>query len=132
MHIQIADRLQHTEEYYFSKKLSQIAELNKQGQGIINLGIGSPDLMPPDSVVESLIEEAKKPGGHGYQKYNGIPILREAIGDWYNNNYGVHLNQEKEILPLMGSKEGIVHVCMTYLQEGDEALIPIPGYPTYR
>src|SRR5690606_17410833 len=101
MHIKIADRLQHTEEYYFSKKLSQIAELNKQGKNIINLGIGSPDLMPPAPVIESLIEEAKKPGGHGYQKYNGIPMLREAISVWYRSNYGVSLNPEKEILPLM-------------------------------
>ena len=132
MHIKIADRLQHTEEYYFSKKLSQIAELNKQGKDIINLGIGSPDLMPPASVIESLINEAKKPTGHGYQKYNGIPPLRETIAEWYSRNYGVDLNSEREILPLMGSKEGIMHVCMTYLQEGDEALIPNPGYPTYR
>src|SRR5690606_23917960 len=115
-----------------SKKLSQIAELNKQGKDIINLGIGSPDLMPPASVIESLIDEAKKPTGHGYQKYNGIPPLREAIAEWYSRNYGVDLNSEREILPLMGSKEGIMHVCMTYLQEGDEALIPNPGYPTYR
>lgn len=132
MHIQIADRLQHTEEYYFSKKLSQIAELNKQGKDIINLGIGSPDLMPPASVIETLVDEVKKPAGHGYQKYNGIPALREAIAEWYGKNYGVALDADREILPLMGSKEGIMHVCMTYLQEGDEALIPNPGYPTYR
>ncbi len=132
MHIQIADRLQHTEEYYFSKKLSQIAELNKQGKDIINLGIGSPDLMPPASVIETLVDEVKKPAGHGYQKYNGIPALREAIAEWYGKNYGVTLDADREILPLMGSKEGIMHVCMTYLQEGDEALIPNPGYPTYR
>src|SRR5690606_17269227 len=87
---------------------------------------------PPAPVIESLIEEAKKLGGHGYQKYNGIPMLRDAISVWYRSNYGVSLDPEKEILPLMGSKEGIMHVCMTYLQEGDEALIPNPGYPTYR
>jgi LL-diaminopimelate aminotransferase len=130
--MRIADRLQHTEEYYFSKKLSQIAELNSQGKDIINLGIGSPDLMPPANVIERLVEEVKKPTGHGYQKYNGIPPLRAAIAKWYHNRYGVGLDAEKEILPLMGSKEGIMHVCMTYLQSGDEALIPNPGYPTYR
>jgi len=131
MQVKIADRLQHTEEYYFSKKLSQIAELNKNGTQVLNLGIGSPDLKPPSIVIDTLIEEVKNPNNHAYQKYNGIPELRNAISNWYKKEYSVDLNPEKEILPLMGSKEGVMHICMTYLQQGDEALVPNPGYPTY-
>ncbi|HUH17702.1 pyridoxal phosphate-dependent aminotransferase [Albibacterium sp.] len=131
MHMKIADRLQHTEEYYFSKKLSQIAELNKNGIQVLNLGIGSPDLKPPAIVIDTLIEESKNPHNHAYQKYNGIPALRNAISTWYDREYSVSLNPETEILPLMGSKEGIMHICMTYLQPGDEALVPNPGYPSY-
>lgn len=129
--MKIADRLQHTEEYYFSKKLSQIAELNKNGIQVLNLGIGSPDLQPPAIVIDTLIEESKNPHNHAYQKYNGIPALRNAISTWYDREYSVSLNPETEILPLMGSKEGIMHICMTYLQPGDEALVPNPGYPSY-
>lgn len=129
--MKIADRLQHTEEYYFSKKLSQIAELNKNGIQVLNLGIGSPDLKPPAIVIDTLIEESKNPHNHAYQKYNGIPALRNAISTWYDREYSVSLNPETEILPLMGSKEGIMHICMTYLQPGDEALVPNPGYPSY-
>ncbi len=129
--MKIADRLQHTEEYYFSKKLSQIAELNKNGIQVVNLGIGSPDLQPPAIVIDTLIEESKNPHNHAYQKYNGIPALRNAISTWYDREYSVSLNPETEILPLMGSKEGIMHICMTYLQPGDEALVPNPGYPSY-
>ena len=131
MQMKIADRLQHTEEYYFSKKLTEIAELNKNGTPVINLGIGSPDLQPPSVVIDTLITEIQNPASHSYQKYNGIPELRNAISNWYSKEYAVELDSEKEILPLMGSKEGIMHVCMTYLQAGDEALIPNPGYPTY-
>lgn len=131
MQVKIADRLQHTEEYYFSKKLNEIGELNKSGQRILNLGIGSPDLQPPSIVIETLVEEAKNPNNHAYQKYNGIPELRNEISNWYLKEYSVELNPENEILPLMGSKEGIMHVCMTYLQPGDVALVPNPGYPTY-
>src|SRR5690606_37590572 len=130
MQVKIADRLQHTEEYYFSKKLNEIGELNKSGQRILNLGIGSPDLQPPSIVIETLVEEAKNPNNHAYQKYNGIPELRNEISNWYLKEYSVELNPENEILPLMGSKEGIMHVCMTYLQPGDVALVPNPGYPT--
>lgn len=129
--MKIADRLQHTEEYYFSKKLSQIAGLNKNGIQVLNLGIGSPDLQPPAIVIDTLIEESKNPHNHAYQKYNGIPALRNAISTWYDREYSVSLNPETEILPLMGSKEGIMHICMTYLQPGDEALVPNPGYPSY-
>jgi len=131
MQVKIADRLQQTEEYYFSKKLNQIAEMNKGGANVLNLGIGSPDLPPPPIVVETLIREAQNPHNHAYQKYNGVPELRNAIAEWYKREYNVSLDPEKEILPLIGSKEGVMHICMTYLQDGDEALVPNPGYPTY-
>ena len=131
MDITVAKRLQHTEEYYFSKKLREIDELNKQGKQVINLGIGSPDLPPHPDVIQVLEEEAVKSNVHGYQNYKGSPVLRQAIADWYTRYYDVQLNPATEILPLIGSKEGIVHICMTYLQEGDEALIPNPGYPAY-
>lgn len=132
MNLQVAKRLQQTEEYYFSKKLREIDEMNKAGAKVINLGIGSPDLPPHPSVVSTLNEYAQKPDTHAYQGYKGIPALRKAMSDWYQRFYGVSLDPEKEVLPLIGSKEGIMHICMTYLQEGDEALVPNPGYPTYR
>ncbi|NGM62724.1 aminotransferase class I/II-fold pyridoxal phosphate-dependent enzyme [Sphingobacterium sp. SGG-5] len=131
MNIQVASRLQHTEEYYFSKKLREIDELNKAGKQIINLGIGSPDLPPHPDVIRVLSEQASLPNTHGYQNYKGAPILRQAISDWYVRYYGVLLNPNTEVLPLIGSKEGIVHICMTYLQEGDKVLVPNPGYPAY-
>lgn len=132
MQIQVAKRLQGTEEYYFSKKLREIDEMNKNGTKVINLGIGSPDLPPHPSVVAALNEYAALPNTHAYQGYKGIPALRKAMADWYQRFYQVTLNPDTEVLPLIGSKEGIMHICMTYLQEGDEALIPNPGYPTYR
>jgi LL-diaminopimelate aminotransferase len=131
MTITTSKRLEGIGEYYFSQKLREIDELNKQGKNIINLGIGSPDLPPHPDVVKVLQEEAAKPNTHAYQNYKGSPILRKAIADWYATWYGVELNMDSEILPLIGSKEGIMHICMTYLNEGDEALIPNPGYPTY-
>lgn len=131
MQIEVARRLQHTEEYYFSKKLREIDEMNKRGAKVINLGIGSPDLPPHPEVLRVLNEEANKANVHGYQSYKGAPALREAIADWYARYYDVTLNPHTEVLPLIGSKEGIVHICMTYLQEGDSALIPNPGYPAY-
>ncbi|MGV6943591.1 pyridoxal phosphate-dependent aminotransferase [Sphingobacterium kyonggiense] len=131
MEIDVAKRLQHTEEYYFSKKLREIDEMNKNGAQVINLGIGSPDLPPHPEVIKTLQEQAALPNTHGYQNYKGIPVLRQAMADWYDRYYGVKLNPNTEILPLIGSKEGIVHICMTYLQEGDEALVPNPGYPAY-
>lgn len=131
MRIEVAKRLQHTEEYYFSKKLREIDELNKQGFNVINLGIGSPDLPPHPSVIEALNYYASLPNTHAYQNYKGIPALRNAIAAWYKKFYDADINPETEVLPLIGSKEGIMHVCMTYLQEGDEVLIPNPGYPTY-
>lgn len=129
---QIADRLKGTEEYYFSKKLGEIEKMNLEGERVLNLGIGSPDIAPPLAAVETLIKEAQNPTNHGYQNYKGILPFRQAIADWYHRFYGVSLNAETEILPLMGSKEGIMHICMTYLQEGDECLIPNPGYPSYQ
>lgn len=131
MQIEVAKRLQHTEEYYFSKKLREIDEMNKAGAKVINLGIGSPDLPPHPDVIHALQEQAALPTTHGYQNYKGAPALRDAMSNWYARYYDVQVNPNTEILPLMGSKEGIVHICMTYLQEGDEALIPNPGYPTY-
>jgi len=130
--IQVAKRLQHTEEYYFSKKLREIDEMNKAGAQVINLGIGSPDLPPHPSVVAALHENALLPNTHAYQGYKGIPALRQAMANWYQHFYQVTLSPDTEVLPLIGSKEGIMHICMTYLQEGDAALIPNPGYPTYR
>ncbi|NGM90647.1 aminotransferase class I/II-fold pyridoxal phosphate-dependent enzyme, partial [Parapusillimonas sp. SGNA-6] len=118
MDIQVAKRLQHTEEYYFSKKLREIDELNKAGHKIINLGIGSPDLPPHPDVIKVLSEQAALPNTHGYQSYKGAPALRQAMADWYQRYYHVTLNPNTEILPLIGSKEGIVHICMTYLQDG--------------
>jgi len=132
MNIAVAKRLQHTEEYYFSRKLREIDEMNRAGANVINLGIGSPDLPPHPSVIAALNEQAQKPNTHAYQGYKGIPALRKAMADWYHRFYGVTLDADTEVLPLIGSKEGIMHICMTYLQEGDEALVPNPGYPTYR
>lgn len=131
MEIQVARRLQHTEEYYFSKKLREIDEMNKAGAQVINLGIGSPDLPPHPEVIKVLCEQAELSNTHGYQSYKGAPALRQAIAEWYERYYSVTLNPNTEILPLIGSKEGIVHICMTYLEEGDEVLIPNPGYPAY-
>lgn len=131
MQIQVAKRLQHTEEYYFSKKLREIDALNQTGDRVINLGIGSPDLPPHPSVIETLNKNAALPDTHAYQNYKGVLPLRQAMADWYKRYYGVLLDPNRNVLPLIGSKEGIVHVCMTYLQEGDEALFPNPGYPAY-
>lgn len=132
MKTQIAGRLKYTDEYYFSKKLREIEEMNREGAKVLNLAIGSPDLPPPSIVIETLIKEVQNPDSHGYQNYKGILPLRQAIATWYNRHYGVSLNADTEILPLLGSKEGVMHICMTYLEEGDECLIPNPGYPTYQ
>jgi LL-diaminopimelate aminotransferase len=130
--MQTAKRLEGIGEYYFSKKLREIDELNKQGKNIINLGIGSPDLPPHPDVIKVLQEESTKPNVHAYQSYKGSPVLRKAMSDWYKTWYNVELNADTEILPLIGSKEGIMHICMTYLNDGDLVLVPNPGYPTYR
>ena len=128
---EVAQRLQGIQEYYFSKKLREIEVLNQEGKQIINLGIGSPDLPPAPSVVAKLHEAALQPNNHGYQSYKGAGAFRQAISDWYQKWYGVQVDPNKEVLPLMGSKEGIMHICMTYLNPGDEVLVPNPGYPTY-
>lgn len=129
--MELARRLQGVEEYYFSKKLREVEEMNKQGKNVLNLGIGSPDLPPHPEVIKELNEKSQEPNLHGYQSYKGLPVLRNAMSEWYKKWYNVELNPNSEILPLMGSKEGIMHICMTYLDEGDIALVPDPGYPTY-
>ncbi len=129
---EVSDRLSGIEEYYFSSKLRQIDEMNRQGKQVINLGIGSPDRPPHPDVIKTLQEEAVKPNQHGYQNYKGSPVLRNIMAKWYQKWYDVQLNPDSEILPLIGSKEGIMHICMTYINEGDGVLIPNPGYPTYK
>lgn len=131
MQIKTASRLEGIGEYYFSQKLREIDSLNKEGKDIINLGIGSPDLPPHPEVIRVLQETAAQPNVHAYQSYKGSPVLRKAVANWYSQWYGVALDPDTEILPLIGSKEGIMHICMTYLDAGDQALIPNPGYPTY-
>ena len=127
-----AKRLEGIGEYYFSKKLREIDELNRDGKNIISLGIGSPDLAPHPDVINVLHEESANLTTHAYQNYKGSPVLRKAMADWYKKYYGVNLNPDQEILPLAGSKEGIMHICMTYINPGDLVLIPNPGYPTYQ
>lgn len=128
----VSKRLEGVGEYYFSQKLREIDDMNKAGKQVINLGIGSPDLPPHPDVIKTLQDEAAKPNTHAYQNYKGSPVLRNAISQWYKKWYDVDLNPDSEILPLIGSKEGIMHVCMTYINEGDVVLIPDPGYPTYK
>ncbi|MCR5888136.1 aminotransferase class I/II-fold pyridoxal phosphate-dependent enzyme [Hymenobacter sp. J193] len=132
MNVTPASRLRHTGEYYFSQKLRELAAMQQAGASIINLGIGSPDLPPHPSVTAALTSSATLPTAHGYQGYQGTPALRGAIAEWYGASYGVLLNPATEVLPLLGSKEGIMHVGMTFLEAGDTVLIPNPGYPTYR
>lgn len=126
-----ANRIANVSEYYFSTKLKEIARMNAEGADVINLGIGSPDLPPHPSVVEALAQGASNPRAHGYQPYVGIPELRNAFAEWYNKWYGVELDPSKEILPLIGSKEGIMHISMAFVNDGDPVLVPDPGYPTY-
>ena len=130
--IKTAQRLYGIGEYYFSTKLREIEQLNRDGKRIISLGIGSPDQPPHPDVIKVLNEESLKPNAHSYQSYKGSPVLREAMAAWYQQWYGVVLDPDREILPLAGSKEGILHICMTYINPGDLVLIPNPGYPTYR
>lgn len=131
MKVKPADRTSNVQEYYFSQKLAQIDKMRREGADIINLGIGSPDQPPSENTITSLITEAKKPTSHGYQSYTGIPALRKAFADWYKKYFHVELNPDNEILPLMGSKEGIMHISMAFVNPGDEVLVPDPGYPTY-
>jgi aspartate/methionine/tyrosine aminotransferase len=129
--MQTSNRLEGIGEYYFSQKLREIEQLNKAGKQIINLGIGSPDLAPHPDVIKVLQETSAADNVHAYQSYKGVQVLRNAIAEFYQTWYGVTLDPESEVLPLIGSKEGIMHICMTYLNAGDQALIPNPGYPTY-
>ncbi|OAV46309.1 aminotransferase [Lewinella sp. 4G2] len=130
--IPTSDRLGETKEYYFSTKLKELARLREAGKPIINLGIGSPDMPPPPEVISALTSTAQRPDVHGYQPYVGRPELRAAFAGWYDRYFGVSLDPASEILPLIGSKEGIMHISMAFLNEGDEVLVPNPGYPTYR
>ncbi|HSN48367.1 MAG TPA: aminotransferase class I/II-fold pyridoxal phosphate-dependent enzyme, partial [Flavobacterium sp.] len=129
--IQTAKRLDIIEEYYFSSKLREVRQLASEGKPIINMGIGSPDLKPSQAVVDAMIAAMQEENAHQYQSYQGLPELRKGMADFYQNNYGVELNFNTEILPLMGSKEGIMHISLAFLNEGDHVLIPNPGYPTY-
>ncbi|PCH49981.1 MAG: aminotransferase [Flavobacteriaceae bacterium] len=129
--IKKADRLNDIKEYYFSKKLRELADLIQEGKPVINIAIGSPDLKPAPSVIAALNNAAQLDSTHGYQSYQGIPALREGFSDFYKANYNVKLNPTSEVLPLMGSKEGIMHISLAFLNKGDKVLIPNPGYPTY-
>ena len=131
MMIQPANRIAQVEEYYFSKKLAEVKTLDTPELRVINLGIGSPDLAPAGNAIDALIESARNPANHGYQSYKGIPQLRKAIAEFNQRTYNISLDPETMILPLMGSKEGIMHITMAFVNEGDEVLIPNPGYPTY-
>lgn len=131
MNIQPANRLNNVSEYYFSKKLREINEMREQGKDVLNLGIGSPDMPPSQEAIQALCTEAKKPDAHSYQPYIGIPELRRAFAQWYNKWYGVTLDPTNEIQPLIGSKEGILHITLALVNPGEKVLIPNPGYPTY-
>ncbi len=126
-----AERVNSVQEYYFSKKLKEVAEMNAAGKNVINLGIGSPDLPPSEKTVETLCQHARNTNEHGYQPYIGIPELRKAFADWYKKWYQVDLDFKTEIQPLIGSKEGILHISLAFLNPGDGVLVPNPGYPTY-
>ena len=129
--IERASRINHIEEYYFSKKLKEVFSLVKQGKPIINMGIGSPDIPPDRQVINALKKSLSHPKASMYQSYQGLPELRKAISYFYKNNYNVTVDYSSEVLPLMGSKEGIMHISMAFLNKGDQVLIPNPGYPTY-
>ena len=126
-----ANRVGSVQEYYFSKKLKEVAEMNAAGKNVINLGVGSPDLPPSEQTIETLCEHARKANEHGYQPYVGIPELRKGFADWYKTWYDVDLDPKTEIQPLIGSKEGILHISLAFLNPGDGVLVPNPGYPTY-
>jgi len=131
MNIQPANRLKSVTEYYFSAKLREVEELNAAGKNVINLGIGNPDLPPSNATIEALCNEAQKHNVHGYQSYVGIPELRKGFADWYSKWYHVNLNPQTEIQPLIGSKEGILHITLAFVNPGESVLVPNPGYPTY-
>jgi len=132
MIVGIADRLNQLKEYYFSVKLAEVRKLHEETGDVINMGVGSPDLPPSPNTIEALIETARNPDSHGYQPYKGITPLRNAMTNWYQSTYGVELDPEKNILPLMGSKEGITHISLAFLNATDQVLVPALGYPAYR
>ncbi|NDV66358.1 pyridoxal phosphate-dependent aminotransferase [Bacteroides sp. 224] len=129
--IKPANRLNSVSEYYFSKKLKEVAQMNAESKDVISLGIGSPDMPPSDDVIQTLCSNAHKADGHGYQPYTGIPELRKGMADWYKKWYNVELDPTSEVLPLIGSKEGILHITLAFVNPGDQILVPNPGYPTY-
>ncbi len=131
MIIKPSDRIGKVETYYFARKLAEIAKMNAAGAKVINLGIGSPDLFPPNEVLETLCLKSRARLANKYQSYKGLPALRDAFANFYQRHFDVQLNPASEVLPLIGSKEGIMHIAMTFLQEGDEVLVPNPGYPAY-
>ncbi len=131
MIIQPANRTNSVNEYYFSRKLQEIDEMNRQGEKVINLGIGSPDMAPAADVVDALVHGAQNPDNHAYQSYKGLRDMREAFADWYRKYYQVELDADHEIQPLTGSKEGILLLSLAFLNKGDKVLVPDPGYPTY-
>ena len=131
MKVKPAERAGSVQEYYFSSKLRQIDEMRRSGTDVINLGIGSPDQPPSENTLKRLSAEASKPNVHGYQSYSGSQILRKAFADWYLKYFRVKLDPDSEIMPLIGSKEGIMHISMAFVNPGDEVLVPDPGYPTY-
>ena len=129
--MQKADRLNHVEEYYFSNKMRELDSLLKEGKPLINLGIGNPDLPPPQTVKKALRQSVKKNNTHGYQSYKGLPEFRQAVSEFYKNTYDASIDSDHEVLPLFGSKEGIMHISMALLNKNDKVLIPNPGYSTY-
>ena len=135
MIIEPARRTTGVQEYYFSRKQKDLdavsARLRAEGDSLINLGIGAPDGMPPQAAIDALVASATTPGNHAYQNYKGLPAFREAIAGWYSRFYGVNLNPNGGIQPLVGSKEGILLISMAYVNPGDKVLVPDPGYPTY-
>ncbi len=132
MIIQLAQRATQAQEYYFSVKLAEVRKLIAAGHDVINMGIGNPDQAPSEATIKALTDSASLANSHGYQAYKGIPALRQGIAQWYARVYGVALNPESEILPLIGSKEGITHISLTFLDTDDEVLVPELGYPAYR
>lgn len=128
---QPADRLANVSEYYFSRKLKEVAQMNAQGMDVISLGIGSPDMPPSAATIDTLCNEAQNPNGHGYMPYIGIPELRQGFAQWYKKWYNVELDPATEVQPLIGSKEGILHVTLAFVNPGEQVLVPNPGYPTY-
>ncbi len=129
--IKPADRLESVSEYYFSRKLKEVAQMNAEGKNVISLGIGSPDMPPSEATIKALCENAMLPDVHGYQPTTGTPELRKAFAEWYKKWYDVELSPDTEIQPLIGSKEGILHVTLAFVNVGDAVLVPNPGYPTY-